>query len=769
MPNAGLDASWMEAIGYGAHHGWQWGRDVVFTYGPLGFLLPNPYELGAILPALAVNTFLALAFAQGLVAILPRGALWWSVGLFLLVAFPAALIGRAAYPFFGVLATLLYFQRPGDVWHGRALILAAAAGVFALVYVSSGVLGLGIFLLLDLSRLTHRRWPVFVPVFVLASAVSYLAAGQDATHLAQFLRGSIELISGYAGAMSVVGNRLELAAFPPVSALVLAGILWSERARLLRRGDRWDALLLLAAVGAGWFVSFKSGFVRHDFHSVAAWQTLAMTAAAYAAMRWHDASAARVRWTLIGLSISACAVSIFAAEQRVQMATLGQYANLVLIRRPLLALEDAREAVTHSTRWRRRLIEQRMQALAGIRAAVLLPSVDGSVDVIPNIQSAVFAQGLQYRPRPVFQDYAAYTPWLVELNRAHYRSAEAADYVFFRPDTIGNRYPLLDQSTAVNELLTLYDPLKLEQDLLVLKRRVEPLRAAMTNTRESTAALGQWVSLQTETAPVMLSVAFSPSLLGRLAAFFFRPPILTLTVRLVNGDERPFQLIEAVARSGFLLSPLVESSPTFAAVATDRWEAVEHLRVVAFRIDTLAEPSRRFYGKPFKYTSAVLRLDAGAARARGTGLQTFFRRQEVVRTMTDLSSVKAPAVVALGARLFAHAPAQLALPVHSASLVHVKFGIGSGAWSEGGATDGVCFRVSVVGPTLRSGGVSQDGVRRKLFDRCLDPVSRTKDRPEQMAEIPVGLATAGTLVFETDCKSNCDWDWSYWQDIDVEP
>jgi len=759
MPAVGLDQSWVEVIGYGAHRGWQWGRDVVFTYGPLGFLLPNPFESESFVFSIAANTVLTLAFAQGLVAILPRRAPWWSVALFLLVAFPAAKMGRAAYTFFGPLAALLYFQRLTDVRPWRPLILAAAAGVFAMVYVSSSVLSLAILVLLDLSRLTRRRWPIFVPVFVVAAAGAYLAAGQDGTHLARFVRGSIELISGYASAMSFVGNRLELAAFPPVSAAVLASILWSELTRLRRGGNRSDALLLVAALGIAWFVAFKTGFVRHDFHSIAAWQTLAMIATAYAAMRWHDPSSEYVRWPLISLSIAACAVSVFAAEQQVRIASVARYANVVLVQQPLLALENARHAVLEPRHWRQELLEQRMRALAGIRAAMPLPSVDGTVDVIPSIQSAVFAHGLSYRPRPVFQGYAAYTPWLSELNRAHYRSAAAAEYLFFRPEPLGDWYPMMDQGAAVNELLTFYDPVELEHDLLVLRRRAEPLKVATTNERKSTATFGQWISLESVDGLVMLSAAFSPNFLGRLAAFLFRPPILTLTVRLVNGSEQQFRIVEGMARSGFVLSPLIANPQNFAAAATGRWDAVEHLRVVAFQIDTLAESASRFYDRSFEYTSAVLRFDAGR-RVDGTRLLSAIRREETVRTMVNLSTLKAPFVMALGARLFAHAPARLSLPSNSASELRVKFGLGSGAWSEGGATDGVCFRIAAV---------SQDGVRSQLFERCLDPLSRPEDRSEQTATIPVGLAVPGTLVFETDCRANCNWDASYWQDIDVEP
>lgn len=117
----------------------------------------------------------------------------------------------------------------------------------------------------------------------------------------------------------------------------------------------------------------------------------------------------------------------------------------------------------------------------------------------------------------------------------------------------------------------------------------------------------------------MLSLVFSPNLLGRLAGFVFRPPILTLTVRLANGNEQSFRLIEGLARSGFLLSPLIETSGDFAAVATGRWATVEDRRVVAFRLDTLSESGRRFYREPIKCTSAELRLDPAGAGARDAG------------------------------------------------------------------------------------------------------------------------------------------------------
>jgi hypothetical protein len=42
-PSFGLDASWCMALGQFFHDGLQFGPDVTFTFGPLGFLFGNVY------------------------------------------------------------------------------------------------------------------------------------------------------------------------------------------------------------------------------------------------------------------------------------------------------------------------------------------------------------------------------------------------------------------------------------------------------------------------------------------------------------------------------------------------------------------------------------------------------------------------------------------------------------------------------------------------------------------------------------------------------
>lgn len=92
--------------------------------------------------------------------------------------------------------------------------------------------------------------------------------------------------------------------------------------------------------------------------------------------------------------------------------------------------------------------------------------------------------------------------------------------------------------------------------------------------------------------------------------------------------------------------------------------------------------------------------------------------------------------------------------------MRVALGIRQGAWTEGGATDGVSFRVSAEGG---------NGVRRPLFERCIDSVARAGDRGEQTAVFAALLTAPGALVFGSDCRASCVWDWPYWKDLDIDP
>ena len=77
-PTAGLDPAWRLALSYAIEHCWQFGKDIVFTYGPLGYLLAGTnsgglytqhlvWQLGANLLFAIAIWFLGRRFADPVV------------------------------------------------------------------------------------------------------------------------------------------------------------------------------------------------------------------------------------------------------------------------------------------------------------------------------------------------------------------------------------------------------------------------------------------------------------------------------------------------------------------------------------------------------------------------------------------------------------------------------------------------------------------------------------------------------------------------------
>src|ERR1700722_950414 len=68
----------------------------------------------------------------------------------------------------------------------------------------------------------------------------------------------------------------------------------------------------------------------------------------------------------------------------------------------------------------------------------------GTVNVLPWETDVIPANGWDWRPAPVFQSYAAFTPALDRLDAEHYASASAADFVLLNFPAIDRRHPFLE-------------------------------------------------------------------------------------------------------------------------------------------------------------------------------------------------------------------------------------------------------------------------------------------------------------------------------------
>jgi hypothetical protein len=192
----------------------------------------------------------------------------------------------------------------------------------------------------------------------------------------------------------------------------------------------------------------------------------------------------------------------------------------------------------------------------------------GSLDMLGDEQGLVLLNGLRYRPRPAFQSYFAYTPYLLHRNAEVLAGEDAPDFLLVKLDPIDGRLPASEDSLALREAIERYEPVLVERTCLLMRRKAPRASAR----RSSLLATGEYRWGETIAVPdspdgVWAEIEVRPTAFGRLIGFLYKPPTVTLLQDL--GAERPrgFRLVPQVAREGFLLAPFVDDADSMAALA----------------------------------------------------------------------------------------------------------------------------------------------------------------------------------------------------------
>lgn len=558
----GVDDSWLAVLHHFASSGLQFGQDLVFTRGPLGFLQLPFFQPGTytsqILFYLLVGGSLALAAWDALPA---RSEGGWGLSLATLFALffylrrPDALllVVAAAY-----VVRRCFVRRSGvtpiDV---TVLCCLAVAALGKPLHLFAALVAVGFSVAVEW-RTAGRisRVPLVFGAWTLAL---YLAAGQRLASLPAFLGTSWEMTRGYGDVLS--GGTATSA---PLVALGLVGTL-----SLLLGADvpeRFtDRAMFVLALGAILAVGFELGLLRpHRFHVPS--QTLLGVSVLAALQVRRRSGSAGVRRVAVAVPMLVLAIHLVVVARSPSLG-LADY-HLREVRRlgfAALRMVSGRLVPPYP-----RLLEIHAEAEAELRRLEPMPRPPGSVDVFGRWQAAALAHGLDLRPRPVFQSQMAYSPKLAALNARFYRSVEAPHFVLARIEGYQRFHPASLDGPALVELLRCYSPVGGEGEFLLLARRTcsAPGRRLLL---DRTVELGSSDRVATRVdldalageGPLWLEVEAERSPIGRLAALAWTPGRLRIDVVTGQGPATSYRLSPGVGRAGFLISPSVVDTQGF--------------------------------------------------------------------------------------------------------------------------------------------------------------------------------------------------------------
>ncbi|MBC7941440.1 MAG: hypothetical protein H7Z19_17100 [Chitinophagaceae bacterium] len=611
MPHPSLDGSWQYAMNEAMARGMAIGRDLIFTAGPYAALYTLSFHPATDTMALWSGALMALSMVGACMQLGRGSAWWWQPLLMVALAATAAVHARDAifyaHPLLVATVALACWPSPGLDRAARRrrrlwmMLLLAPLGLLPLIKGSFMVASLGVAVLCA-GLLWHRRQRpealLCLAVPAIAMLVLWLAAGQAATDLPDYLRNMRPVISGYSEAMSIYGWPREVRNFLMLGAALLLVV------ALQRRFSGPERAFYVGALGLLLFVVFKGGFVRHDGHSMIAAVTLLLATIAAAAVF-------KPRWTLPLVLMAAGLWWYFMSHHARPVDSATQSFRFLYDKGPkglMMRLTDPGAL--------RREFDARV---ASLRQDHPLPLLPGTVDIYPHHQTALLASGNRWAPRPVLQSYSAYTAALAAMNRDHLLGPAAADHLIFGIDPIDQRYPSLDDGASWPVLLSHYRVRAWAGSSVVLQRRPDPqglpeataaasLRSAPSAPNDH--AFGERVEVPS--APdghaQWVQIHSRPTMPGRLMAALYKPIQLRIEVTLADGTQRNLRLLPALARDGFLLSPLVESTREFGFL----FGGHHHLADKAVRSFVIAplESKRHGWNMRYSVTFSMLPLPA---------------------------------------------------------------------------------------------------------------------------------------------------------------
>jgi hypothetical protein len=545
-----VEPSWQGALSYFGFKGLQFGKDVIFTYGPLGYITTDTYSGYLLASRVGFELLLKSVFALLMAALALRLRAVLRLWLIVNIAFFSSTSLDAVYLFAIVLSACYAIESQLSPW--VAFGVGVLFAVVSLTKLTFFVLCTTSVLIVTVYALTKRKWPratALVATYLVCVGSLWCLNGQHLSGVLPFLRGACEVASGYAGAMSI--DPPQFWVWIGLGALLLGASLLVGLACASKEKDRDLAILLV--LGAGLFLAWKEGIVRAD--------------------RWH-------LYTLFAflLYVESAAWAIFHPPARHRRLLLGitvialvlPYTVLILVSPEVfgavLSGTSARiirtvTAFVHPSGFRATLDG----TLSQIKRENALPEMkrligQESVDVFGQEQAIALLNDLNYRPRPVFQGYCAYTPFLAARNRDFYRGPTAPAFVIFKYQTIDDRLAAEDDAGALEVLLRDYEPVAVEKKYILWKRKAtRPSPTPHRLLRDGTAAWGEPLPLPADQGLVWIEAEIGSTWLGKLREFLYKPANITMAVESMNHEAAGYRLVRPIAGSGFLINPALRN------------------------------------------------------------------------------------------------------------------------------------------------------------------------------------------------------------------
>lgn len=548
MISTNLDCSWVFLINTALEQGLKFGTDLMFTYGPLGFLTAT-VNIGKNIPiAIAFCVVLKLCEAWLLLRLFTR--LHGRKGL--ISIFACAVILLVCSPWLGMeyYIHFLFFLAISLAWTEKSprsyLIFSMVLSVITmLIKFNAGVMCIVTLVLFALGKLIlEKRSGLGYIKYFLGSVVLYvilfLLYNPSFTALLSYMQTSLEIASGYNSAMSVIPQPDTLA------AAVFCGGAFCVVLLLALLTDLNSGLYMALFSGA-LFQAFKHGFVRADGHTYIFFMeflivltviVLFLANAEHANIRGGSIQ----RALCVTLTVGMFLIPLYVLNPSVQGLAQTYRSKLNYV------LHDIQNVIEHP----KADTEEDVLPIA-----ILEIIKDKTVVIMPSELSIGAYNDINMAVMPSLQSYNAYTADLDNRNALFFSGQSAPQYILFSFGAIDERLPLLETPATWMSVFENYQAVLLEEPYLLLEKMDVPYQMELSEEKTQIVSSIDQVALPENQSFIRLNTSLT--FWGKLNKFFYQIPPVTITLTYSDGTQRTGRVLPDVLKNGVILSDLPDS------------------------------------------------------------------------------------------------------------------------------------------------------------------------------------------------------------------
>lgn len=545
----GIDFSLPFAVNYFFSHGIHFGKDVIFTYGPLSFLkLPVVMEDHLVLSIGFISVvYLTFAYATLYLGQLINKEKWL---LHFGIVFFLSLILELDDLLMGTTAVSLLIHHEVRKW--KWLVIALFSSMFGL-YIKSSIgvvshLFLFSYILIHYFQFRDIRKPVkIVTAIVGIYFLFWVTVYGELNGSLNFLWATFQLAKDNSAAVSLYPeNNWWLLGVALVAFFLIPLVSTTKNSYILY------GLFLLSL-----FASWKHSYSREEgAHMTVFYHFLILFFSVF--IIFID----KIKPTHIVLMI----VSLTALYSNMLFTTNYHRDESIHIN----GLDNFYKTFFQYDK----LVEQSVAASnTNIQPRKLPKEVldkigNETVDVYPWDFSYIAANNLNWKPRKVLQSYAAYTEWLDQQDADYFSDGNGAQYVIWELTSdrygkhgfcsIDNRYLLNDEPEAVLQFFNHYSPVYKNSEIILFKKTDVKNFQTPQIIKSDTVVWNEWIKVPAiEDGILRIKGKISRNSIGRIKAFVYKDEQSCIDYMLSDGTIVQYRIVPNSVERGVWINPLI--------------------------------------------------------------------------------------------------------------------------------------------------------------------------------------------------------------------